>query len=354
MRGDTGEFGGHRQPPDYAAQRLRVDRVARVGAEDQVVIGPGRAGGAAFVLLACQVGSQHGDGVGVQGQGAPTLVGLRFAPRHARRPVPTGLRRDQGAPNRGESRVKIQCPPGEPEGLASARTGHRQEPPGRVEPKVPGRFQVAAQIVSRPGEQGRAVAFRGLRRIRGVGGIAHEAVPANGVPQCPVRDDVDVNHRSRGQPGVLGGTREQECVVRVERPAVEALEQGASDGAPGQMQAHVPAVAVERCRSQGALHRGQPVIDQEVPEGLTAGWDVGLGGEISKDLGQGGLGLPARSEATASGLVPLVGAGLGGVDDERPTAVGLLPDAAPPALACHRAPPSRSAIQLASARVTAG
>lgn len=181
--------------------------------------------------------------------------------------------------------------------------------------------------------------FRGLRRIRGVGGIAHQAVPANGVAQRPVRDDVDVHHRSRGQPGVLGGTREQECVVRVQRPAVEALERGGSDGAPGQMQADVAAVAVERRRSQGALHRGEPVIDQEVPEGLPAGWDVGLGGEISKDLGQGGLGVPAGGEATASGLVPLVGAALGGVDDERPTAVGRLLDAAPPAPACHRLSP---------------
>ncbi|MFZ1489075.1 MAG: hypothetical protein WAS51_03985 [Ilumatobacteraceae bacterium] len=116
---------------------------------------------------------------------------------------------------------------------------------------------------------------------------------------------------------------EEVGVEPVEHPGVDLLERHAAEGRDD-VEADVPAVGLEGRRLDRRADGREPVVDEELAEGLAAWRDVGAAANTDAELVERRLGLGLGPDPAPLGLAPLAVAAGREVDDEPPGAVARI------------------------------
>ena len=178
---DKGVAGGVGAEPRAVGAVEDPAFVVEVGADHQALLEHSAA-----------VGPQLGHGGRIESDGAAALARLRLADQDV------ASRLDHRLHDPGAAGVEVDVAPAQADGLAAAHAGGRQQHPEAVE---------AIALFGRPGQElaegagvpGGHIGRLGTRPgwVGGVGRVPGQAAPADGIPEGPVEDDVDVGDRPR-------------------------------------------------------------------------------------------------------------------------------------------------------------
>jgi hypothetical protein len=92
--------------------------------------------------------------------------------------------------------VQVDVGPAQPEQLAATHAGGRGQQPRRV---LAVAFDVGEEGAELPRRPDLELSRLRLRRVSGVGHVAHDVAPAHRVPERPVDQDMDIPDRLGGQ-----------------------------------------------------------------------------------------------------------------------------------------------------------
>jgi hypothetical protein len=188
-----------------------------------------------------------------------------------------------------------------------------------------------AQRLRRPGLDLRAQVRALLRRIGRLGDVASEQLPAHGIPQRAVQDEVEVAHRPDGQTALAvdAAVGQQVQVEVVEHHRVELLQRHGAEPWDD-VQPDVAGVAGVRAGSHGHRDRREPSLLEVLADGQPCGRDVRAPVHRVQHRPHSRCRLSPRGEPALRALAPATGARV-------ELAVVVLPAAATPAdSALHR------------------